>query len=38
MKRAEAELPALPKGNTEDVAKLFKITGFSKVLATSGGN
>ncbi len=38
MKRVEAELPALPKGNTEDVAKLFKITGFSKVLGTSGGN
>ena len=37
-KREVVELPPLPKGNTEDIAKLFKVTGFSKVLEASGGS
>jgi heterodisulfide reductase subunit C len=37
-KRQETALPPLPKGNLEDVAKLFKVTGFSKVLEGSGGS
>lgn len=37
-KREEGALPPLPKGNTEDIAKLFKVTGFSKVLGVTGGS
>jgi len=37
-KREESALPPLPKGNLEDVAKLFKVTGFSKLLEASGGS
>lgn len=37
-KREETALPPLPKGNLEDIAKLFKVTGFSKVLEKSGGS
>jgi len=37
-KRTEGALPALPKGNTEDIAKLFKVTGFSKALGLTGGS
>jgi heterodisulfide reductase subunit C len=37
-KREETALPPLPKGNLEDIAKLFKVTGFSKVLEGSGGS
>jgi len=31
-KREEAGLPPLPKGSSESVAKIFEITGFSKLL------
>jgi len=34
-KRGDIGLPPLPKGNTEDIAKLFNATGFSKLLETS---
>jgi heterodisulfide reductase subunit C len=37
-KREETALPPLPKGNIEDINKLFKATGFSKTLETSGGS
>lgn len=37
-KREEVALPPLPKGDLEDIAKLFKATGFSKVLEASGGS
>jgi len=37
-KREEVALPSLPKGNTEDIAKLFKVTGFSKALGATGGS
>jgi heterodisulfide reductase subunit C len=37
-KREEIALPPLPKGNLEDIAKLFKATGFSKVLDRNGGS
>jgi heterodisulfide reductase subunit C len=37
-KREETALPTLPKGNLKDIAKLFKATGFSKVLDRSGGS
>jgi len=34
-KRGDVGLPPLPKGNIEDIAKLFNATGFSKLLETS---
>jgi len=34
-KREETALPPLPRGNLEDIAKLFKVTGFSKILENS---
>lgn len=34
-KREETALPPLPRGNLEDIAKLFKVTGFSKILEKS---
>lgn len=34
-KRGDVGLPPLPKANTEDIAKLFNATGFSKLLETS---
>jgi heterodisulfide reductase subunit C len=37
-KREETALPNLPKGNLDDIAKLFKVTGFSKILGGSGGS
>jgi len=37
-KREETALPPLPKGNLEDIAKLFKVTGFSKILENNGGS
>jgi len=37
-KREETALPTLPKGNLEDISKLFKVTGFSRILETSGGS
>jgi heterodisulfide reductase subunit C len=37
-KREETALPPLPKGNLEDIARLFKVTGFSKVLEKSEGS
>jgi len=37
-KREDGALPALPKGNTQDIAKLFKVTGFSKTLGITGGS
>jgi heterodisulfide reductase subunit C len=37
-KREETALPPLPRGNLEDIAKLFKVTGFSKILENSEGN
>ena len=37
-KREETALPTLPKGNLGDIAKLFKVTGFSKILEKSGGS
>jgi heterodisulfide reductase subunit C len=36
-KREETALPPLPKGNIPDIEKLFKVTGFTKVLETSRG-
>lgn len=36
-KREETALPPLPKGNLEDIAKLFRVTGFSQILEKSGG-
>jgi heterodisulfide reductase subunit C len=36
-KREETALPPLPKGNLSDIEKLFKVTGFSKVLEKSAG-
>jgi len=36
-KREETALPPLPKGNIPDIEKLFKVTGFSKVLEKSAG-
>ena len=36
LKRREAQgLPPLPKSKVEDVAKLFKITGFSDILESA---
>jgi heterodisulfide reductase subunit C len=37
-KREETALPPLPRGNLEDIAKLFKVTGFSKILENSEGS
>jgi heterodisulfide reductase subunit C len=37
-KREETKLPPLPKGNSPDIEKLFKATGFTKVLEGSGGS
>jgi heterodisulfide reductase subunit C len=37
-KRVETALPPLPKGNISDIEKLFKVTGFAKVLEGSGGS
>ena len=36
-KREETALPPLPKGNLEDIAKLFRVTGFSKILEKNEG-
>jgi len=37
-KRGETALPPLPKGNIEDIIKLFNATGFSKALEASRGS
>lgn len=36
-KRNEKGLPSLPKANLEKIAKLYAVTGFSKILEKSEG-